>query len=133
MILRKLESSDYYSSSSLRRLLQRIFSQNSSEAVVVANSLLSIFLDSIKEKKSGSAKQQTPDQSEVQTSERFQNDKKSMQEKKEFLSRNFSLSLGLFHNKTKNKALPLPLKLFAKELVSNLHALIALIHQTIRL
>jgi hypothetical protein len=58
VILRKLESSDYYSSSSLRRLLQRIFSQNSSEAVVVANSLLSIFLDSIKEKKSGSAKQQ---------------------------------------------------------------------------
>lgn len=96
MILRKLESSDYYSSSSLRRLLQRIFSQNSSEAVVVANSLLSIFLDSIKEKKSGSAKQQTPDQSEVQTSERFQNDKKSMQEKKEFLSSNFS-QIGRAH------------------------------------
>jgi hypothetical protein len=44
-----------------------------------------------------------------------------------------SLSLGLFHNKTKNKALPIPPKIFAKELVSNLHALIALIHQAIRL
>jgi hypothetical protein len=57
VILRKLESSDY-SSSSLRRLSQRIFHRIQTEAVVVANSLLSIFLDSIKEKKSGSAKQQ---------------------------------------------------------------------------
>jgi hypothetical protein len=48
-------------------------------------------------------------------------------------SLSLSLSLGLFHNKKKNKALPLPPKLFAKELVSNPHALIALIHQTIRL
>jgi hypothetical protein len=128
VILRKLESSDY-SSSSLRRLSQRIFHRIQTEAVVVANSLLSIFLDSIKEKKSGSAKQQPRTKAKCRLLKGFKMIKKHA--RKERIS--LSLSLELFHNKTKNKALPLPLKLFAKELVSNLHALIALIHQTIRL